>query len=311
MGVCSSSKAVSQDISAAQRKNLGKYADKNDGIVIRSGGSYKEDNMVQVIENKLPFRSVDTGDKAPRIAQRKSVERSIPVASKESEVQLRESEVQVFAQQWRNLSKSTANLSASDVASIINQWTIFGDKTPSAPVVVSNRKKWREVRLFISSTFTDYFAEREILVKQIVPKLREWCATRRLFLIDIDLRWGVPAASTTETILRACLGEIDRAKIANSNPFFLNMLGHRYGWVPSQTDIPKSVRDEYGWVDGASVTQMEILTGAFREYNQVHCAIFCSILLYFALFCSILLYFAQFCYIFINNLLFYIYLIIL
>lgn len=73
--------------------------------------------------------------------------------------------------------------------------------------------------------------------------------------------------STTETILRACLSEIDRAREANGNPFFLNMLGQRYGWVPSPQDVPASVATQYQWVPGISVTHMEILCGALRDHN--------------------------------------------
>ena len=100
-----------------------------------------------------------------------------------------------------------------------------------------------------------------------MPRLREFCADRRLTLVDIDLRWGVPAESTSETILRACLAEIDRARAANVNPFFVNMLGHRYGWVPQPADVPSSVALEYNWVPSVSVTHMEILQGAYRRSN--------------------------------------------
>jgi hypothetical protein len=104
-------------------------------------------------------------------------------------------------------------------------------------------------------------------VKQIVPRLRNWCEQHRLTLVDIDLRWGVPAESTSETILRACLSEIDRAKESNENVFFLNMLGHRYGWIPSLTDVPSSISTQYNWIHGVSITHMEILCGAYRDLN--------------------------------------------
>lgn len=138
----------------------------------------------------------------------------------------------------------------------------------SKEITEINRKDWKEIRLFVSSTFTDYFAERELLIKNTIPQLREWCANRRLNLIDIDLRWGVPAESTTETILRACLTEIERAKELNGNCFFINMLGQRYGWVPNfPTDVPESVATQFDWVPGVSVTHMEILCGAYRTMN--------------------------------------------
>ena len=42
------------------------------------------------------------------------------------------------------------------------------------------------------------FEEREVLVKQVFPKLRAWCESRRLHLVEVDLRWGVPKESTNE-----------------------------------------------------------------------------------------------------------------
>ena len=41
----------------------------------------------------------------------------------------------------------------------------------------------------------------------------------------------------------------------------------RVGWVPVMDDVPESVRDEYRWVEGLSVTEMEIMHGAYRRDN--------------------------------------------
>ena len=65
--------------------------------------------------------------------------------------------------------------------------------------------QFKTVRVFVSSTFKDYFAEREILVKTVFPRLREFCLQRRLLLVEVDLRWGVPQESSTDTILRVRL----------------------------------------------------------------------------------------------------------
>jgi Domain of unknown function (DUF4062) len=50
---------------------------------------------------------------------------------------------------------------------------------------------WKKVYIFISSTFNDMHAERDYLVKRVFPELQEWCEPRKLWLVDIDLRWGV------------------------------------------------------------------------------------------------------------------------
>ena len=64
-----------------------------------------------------------------------------------------------------------------------------------------------------------------------------------------------------QTIFRTCLGELDRCYAENTLPFFLNLLSHRYGWVPPLADVPASVVAEYEWVPNVSITHMEILHG--------------------------------------------------
>jgi Domain of unknown function (DUF4062) len=89
---------------------------------------------------------------------------------------------------------------------------------------------WKTVRVFLSSTFRDMHAERDHLIKVTFPRVRHWCAERRLFFVDIDLRWGVTRQEADEgKAIEICLKEIDGAR-----PFFLCFLGERYGWVPDE-----------------------------------------------------------------------------
>ncbi|CAL1546811.1 unnamed protein product [Lymnaea stagnalis] len=130
------------------------------------------------------------------------------------------------------------------------------------------KNDWNVVRVFVSSTFTDFFNEREILVKKVFPELREWCMERGLKLVECDLRWGIPRdTSTSETIL-VCLDEIENCRNTNKDkPFFINLAGERYGWIPSLSETPKEAKEKYGWVDGTSITFMEIMHGAYRDRN--------------------------------------------
>ncbi|KAL3883438.1 hypothetical protein ACJMK2_029701 [Sinanodonta woodiana] len=133
---------------------------------------------------------------------------------------------------------------------------------------------WKTVRVFVSSTFTDFYWEREALVKKVFPELREWCEERKLYLIECDLRWGIPSDSTTHQTVSTCLEEIDKC-IAETGgqPFFLNMTGERYGWIPKESEIPEETRKQYQWVPNTSITFMEVLHGAFRTGNPN--ALFC------------------------------------
>ncbi|XP_064618005.1 telomerase protein component 1-like [Liolophura sinensis] len=140
-------------------------------------------------------------------------------------------------------------------------------QTPMAVIPDTKRKTWKTIRLFVSSTFKDMNSEREHLVKQIFPQLRQWCEGRKLRLIECDLRWGIPKDSDTSKTLIGCLSQIDRCREENECPYFLCMLSERYGWCPQPTEVPDHIKTRYKWMPGISVTSLEILTGAYWDHN--------------------------------------------
>jgi len=121
---------------------------------------------------------------------------------------------------------------------------------------------WKTVRVFISSTFRDMHAERDHLVKVVFPALRERLEKYRIHLVDIDLRWGITEAeSQHDRVLDLCLQQIDECR-----PFFVGILGERYGWVPSS--FSEEAASKYGWVQyhtGKSVTELEVLYGVLNN----------------------------------------------
>ncbi|NLX98414.1 MAG: DUF4062 domain-containing protein [Rhodopirellula sp.] len=124
---------------------------------------------------------------------------------------------------------------------------------------------WKTVRVFISSTFRDMHAERDWLVKRVFPALRERLQKYRIHLIDIDLRWGITEEEAqNDRVLDLCLQQIDE-----SRPFFVGILGERYGWVPES--FTEDAADKYGWFQhqtGKSVTELEILYGVLRDIKM-------------------------------------------
>lgn len=46
-------------------------------------------------------------------------------------------------------------------------------------------------RVFVSSTFSDLVAERNVLQERVFPKLREFCEQKGARFQAIDLRWGI------------------------------------------------------------------------------------------------------------------------
>ena len=111
----------------------------------------------------------------------------------------------------------------------------------------------RVVRVFVSSTFRDMGAERDELVKRVFPQLRKMCESRGVTWGEVDLRWGLTDEQKAEgKVLPMCLAEIRGCR-----PFFLGLLGERYGWVPDALD-PALVEQE-PWLAqqaGHSVTEL-------------------------------------------------------
>ncbi|MCX6622717.1 MAG: DUF4062 domain-containing protein, partial [Acidobacteria bacterium] len=89
-------------------------------------------------------------------------------------------------------------------------------------------------------------AERELLQTKIFPELEEELRTRFYLLEPVDLRMGVGTASLASEaerdlrVLRVCLDEIHR-----SRPFFIGILGERYGWIPPPEHALGALRE---WV---------------------------------------------------------------
>jgi NACHT domain- and WD repeat-containing protein len=97
----------------------------------------------------------------------------------------------------------------------------------------------RTFRVFVSSTFKDMEAERNVLQEQVFPQLKELCRSRGHRFQDIDLRWGVSEeASLDQQAMNICLSEIARCREITPRPNFIVLLGNRYGWLAPPPQIP-------------------------------------------------------------------------
>ena len=95
---------------------------------------------------------------------------------------------------------------------------------------------WKTIRVFVSSTFRDMHAERDWLNRFVFPELRSRCLRRGAEFIGVDLRWGVTQQEAEgEGALQICLEEIERCR-----PFFVCLLGDRFGWIPPPEEVPKA-----------------------------------------------------------------------
>ena len=128
----------------------------------------------------------------------------------------------------------------------------------------------RVVRLFVSSTLRDMQGEREVLIKHVFPKLRKLCEARGVNWSEVDLRWGITEEQArTGQVIPICLAEVDNC------PYFIGILGDRYGSVMGQFD--EQLLEGHPWLSGfcgRSVTELEILHGVLLHPEKPRHAFF-------------------------------------
>ncbi len=129
---------------------------------------------------------------------------------------------------------------------------------------------WRTLRVFIDSTFRDMHAERDHLVKVVFPDLRERLEKHRVHLVEIELRWGITEEQErNDQVLDLCLNQIDECR-----PFYIGILGEKYGWVPAT--LPEA-QSRHGWTQahtGKSITELSILYAVLLRHRTDARALF-------------------------------------
>ena len=131
-----------------------------------------------------------------------------------------------------------------------------------------------QIRAFLSSTFSDFLEERSLLVKQVFPALRRKAKDRGVEVVEVDLRWGITEEQSKQgQTIGICLDEIERCR-----PYFIGLLGDRYGWVPEKTDYRPELLRRQNWLPqhqgNASVTELEILHGVLNNPEMAGRAFF-------------------------------------
>ncbi|MBN1364743.1 MAG: tetratricopeptide repeat protein [Syntrophaceae bacterium] len=120
----------------------------------------------------------------------------------------------------------------------------------------------RVVRVFISSTFRDMQEERDYLITHIFQELRKLCRERGVEFVEVDLRWGITEEQAERgEILPVCLAEIEQCR-----PYFIGLLGERFGWVPR--NINPALFEIEPWLrehKDKSITALEIIHGVLNN----------------------------------------------
>ena len=81
-------------------------------------------------------------------------------------------------------------------------------------------------------------------MRKVFPALRARLKDRFVELVDVDLRWGITVEEAERgEVLPICLAEIDR-----SRPYFIGMLGERYGWIPPHEGYAPDLLERQPWL---------------------------------------------------------------
>ncbi|TWU07433.1 DUF4062 domain-containing protein [Stieleria varia] len=107
------------------------------------------------------------------------------------------------------------------------------------------RKRERPViRVFVSSTFSDFRFERNALHRYVFTELERRCLGEGFHFQAIDLRWGVSTeAGLDHRTMKICFEEVRRSQYVSPQPNFLILLGNRYGWRPLPEEISEQEFD--------------------------------------------------------------------
>uniref|UniRef100_A0A8R1E377 NACHT domain-containing protein n=2 Tax=Caenorhabditis japonica TaxID=281687 RepID=A0A8R1E377_CAEJA len=110
--------------------------------------------------------------------------------------------------------------------------------------------------LLDGSTFTDTTVERNALMEDIYPKLKEYCReTHGLDFQVVDMRWGVRDEATDDHMTtKLCINEIANCQRLSVGANFVVFLCQKYGYRP----IPSEILS----------TELEMLKRTLKEENE-------------------------------------------
>lgn len=124
--------------------------------------------------------------------------------------------------------------------------------------------------IFVSSTFKDMQAERDIIRQKVFPAINKAAGCHNDHIEFCDLRWGIDTLNQNEQeasikIMNVCLNELGR-----SDDLMVVLLGDRYGWIPGAGYLQKlqETQNITSKIECMSATAFEIEHGVFHRNKR-------------------------------------------
>jgi hypothetical protein len=97
----------------------------------------------------------------------------------------------------------------------------------------SLRASGREIRVFVSSTFTDTFFERNCFLEDVSPYLRDACRRRGFEFIFSEMRFGIREDATDKNLTsEICMSELKNCESRSDGAFYILFSCNKYGFRP-------------------------------------------------------------------------------
>eukprot|EP00736_Rhodelphis_marinus_P002020 Rmarinus@m.10381 len=97
----------------------------------------------------------------------------------------------------------------------------------------------RKLAVFVSSTFTDTVEERNALVSEVFPKVREYAKTLGLEFEAVEMRWGIQdEAAADHRTWEFCQQQLERCRRESGGLYFLSLWAEKYGHTPLPPVLP-------------------------------------------------------------------------
>eukprot|EP00736_Rhodelphis_marinus_P001616 Rmarinus@m.862 len=101
--------------------------------------------------------------------------------------------------------------------------------------------QFKEISIFVSSTFTDTAEERNRLIEEVYPKVKRVARRHGYAFSAVEMRWGIREESTQEhKTAQICLDEIRRCRRDSRGLSYILILGNKYGFRPFPAHIEKA-----------------------------------------------------------------------
>ncbi|ESO94433.1 hypothetical protein LOTGIDRAFT_232289 [Lottia gigantea] len=121
-----------------------------------------------------------------------------------------------------------------------------------------SRESITTVKLFVTSYSDEFYAERDVIKREVLPEVRLWCEKKKLNLVEQSVKWGGRHPDCRE------VGEMEKVQTSIENcyynnimPLFINLTSESIGWVPMWGEYSDEVIEDYIEAYGLLVEDLE------------------------------------------------------